>query len=137
MHCPSIHTANRATDAANDPAEWNTASYSDHPVDSLEPLPDNPNAFRAAALGYLKVLSAMDEFLTAADDKRAGWIAVAIVLKLTSVRGLTVADIAGQLGRSTSTIGRYTARFASMINDGGLQSIRPGSKSNGAEPIPI
>jgi hypothetical protein len=90
----------RKPDRANDPAEWNTASYSDHPIDTLEPLPDCPNAFRAAAIGYLKVLSAMDDFLTDADDPRAGWIAVAIVLKLTSVRGLTVADIAHQLGCS-------------------------------------
>jgi hypothetical protein len=141
VHSPSRHTAHRATDRDNegssDPAEWNSASYSDHPIDTLEPLPDYPNAYREAAIGCLKVLHAMDDFLTAADDKRAGWIAVAIVLKLTSTRGLSVADIAHQLGCSATTIGRYAARFASMINDGGLQSIQPGSKSNCADPVPV
>jgi hypothetical protein len=125
LHSPSHHTAKteRANDTANDPAEWNTASYSDHPIDTLELLPDYPNAFRAAAIGCLKVLSAMDDFLIDADDPRAGWIAVAIVLKLTSVRGLSVADIAHQLGCSPTTINRYTAKFASMINDSGVQFI--------------
>src|ERR1700693_5388519 len=78
-----------------DAAEWTSASYSRHPCDDFEPPDDVASPYREAALGCLKVLSAMDDFLTAADDKRAGWIAVAIVLKLTSVRGLRVAHIAG------------------------------------------
>jgi hypothetical protein len=120
-----------------DCAEWNSASYNRHPCDDLEPLDDAASPYREAAIGCLKVLQAMDDFLTTADDKRAGCIAVAIVLKLTSVRGLTVANIADQLGCSPTTINRYTARFARMVSDGGLQSIRPGSKSNGAEPVAV
>jgi hypothetical protein len=111
-----------------DAAEWGSASYNRHPCDDLEPMDDAASPYREAALGCLKVLHAMDEFLTAANDKRAGWIAVAVVLNLTSTRGLSVADIAHQLGCSATTINRYTAKFASMINDDGLQFIGSGDE---------
>jgi hypothetical protein len=82
------------------------------------------------------VLLATDEFLTATDDPRLGWIAVAIVLKLTSVRGLSVGDIANQLGVSAAAIHRCTAKFAKMANldrDGGLGSVQP-FRSNDEKP---
>ncbi len=142
LHSPISHSAanNRATDGFQDAAEWNVSSYSDHPVDTLEPLADTPNAFRDAAIAYLKVLLAMDEFLTTIDDARAGWIAVAIVLKLTSVRGLSVANIASQLGCSPTTISRYMAKFASMADldsEGGVRFIRPGAGLNGDKPAAV
>ena len=40
-------------------------------------FPELANDFRAAAKAHLRVLWVIDEFLTAADDPRAGWIAVA------------------------------------------------------------
>jgi hypothetical protein len=53
-------TNNRATDTPDDPAEWNLASYSDHPVDSLEPLPEHAAPYRDAALNHLRILWAID-----------------------------------------------------------------------------
>jgi hypothetical protein len=101
-----------------DAAERGSASYNRHPCDDFEPLDDAPSPYREAAIGGLKVLSAMDDFLTAADDKRTGWIAVAIVLKLTSVRGLTVPNIAGQLGFTTNALTRSNARFKTLAGLG-------------------
>ena len=124
LHSPISHSAsnNRATDGFQDAAEWNVSSYTDHPVETLEPLEDAASPYREAAIGCLKVLAAMDDFLTTIDDARAGWIAVAIVLKLTSVRGLSVANIASQLRYSPTTINRYISRFAKLADldsDGG------------------
>ena len=33
-----------------DPASWDVASYTHHPVDDLEPLPDHHTAYRDAGL---------------------------------------------------------------------------------------
>jgi hypothetical protein len=95
---------------------WCSASYSHHPCDDFEPIDAAASPYRDAAVDYLHVLLATDEFLSTTDDPRLGWIAVAIVLKLTSVRGLTVANIANQLGVSAAVINRYTAKFARMAN---------------------
>jgi hypothetical protein len=50
----------------DDPATWDRASYTAHPIDSMEPLSDEPNPYRQAALRFLGILYAVDEFLTAA-----------------------------------------------------------------------
>jgi hypothetical protein len=65
---------------SNDPATWDAASYSAHPVDSLEPLPDAPNDYRQAAIYHLQLMFAVDEFITAAPDARVAVVAVAVVL---------------------------------------------------------
>jgi hypothetical protein len=46
------------------------ASYSAHPIDSIEPLSDEPNGYRAISLDFLKLMFAVDEFITAAEDAR-------------------------------------------------------------------
>jgi hypothetical protein len=82
----------------------------------------------------------IDEFVLASKDARLAWIGVAIALRLTSIRGLTIATIAQQLGVTAASV-RYAAaeiaRMANLDDDGGVQSIRPGSKSNGAKPNPV
>jgi hypothetical protein len=55
-----------------DPAEYCSASYWPDPLANLEPFPDHATPYRAAAIGYLQVLHAMDEFLTAADVGQSG-----------------------------------------------------------------
>jgi hypothetical protein len=119
-----------------DAAEWTSASYWPDPLANLDPLDNAASPYREAAIGRLRLLWVIDEFLTAADDPRLGWVAVAVALRLTSARGLTVANIAGQLGCSPTTINRYISRFAKMADldlGGDLQSVRPNSRSNGAE----
>ena len=54
---------------------------------------------------------AIDRFIEAAEDARLAVVAVALVLGWPSTRGLTVPEIAEQLGVSTSTITRACARF--------------------------
>jgi hypothetical protein len=81
----------RDGDADNDldPAGWNRASYSAHPIDSIEPLSDEPNSYRAAALFHMRLMWAVDEFNTAAPDARLAIIAVGITMGWPSVRGWT------------------------------------------------
>jgi hypothetical protein len=102
----------------DDPATWDAASYSAHPVDSIEPLPDAPNDYRAAALYHLQLMYAVDEFLTAAEDSRLAVVAVAVVLKWPSARGFTLGNIADQLGCSPSTLTRSIARFKMLPGSG-------------------
>jgi hypothetical protein len=124
-----------------DPARWNRASYQSHPVDFLEPLPDEPNGYRAAALHHLGIMYAVDEFITAAEDSRLAVVAVAVVLGWPSARGLTLGNIADQLGCSLSTLTRSIARFKTLaglgVPAGGVRFIRPGAGSNGDKPAAV
>jgi hypothetical protein len=119
----------------DDPAAWDRASYSAHPIDSIEPLSDGPNGYRQAAIYHMQLMYAVDQFLEMAPDARVGVVAVAVVLGWPSSRGLTLGDIAGQLGCSLSTLSRSIARFKTMaglgVSAGGVRFIRPGAGSNG------
>jgi hypothetical protein len=129
------HHFDRGSDSDfNDPGGWNKASYFDDPTDSIEPLPDVPNDYRQAAIYHLQLMFAVDEFVTAAPDARVAVVAVAVVLGWPSARGLSVGNIADQLGCSPATLTRSIARFktlAGLGSDGGIQRIRPGAGSNG------
>lgn len=122
-------------DTFNDPSDWRRASYESHPVDSTEPLSDIPNPYREAAIYHLQIMLAFDEFVTGAQDARLAVVSVAVVLGWPSIRGLTVPDLADQLGCSLSTLTRSIARFKTMAgldsNGGGVRFIRPGAASNG------
>jgi hypothetical protein len=124
----------------DDPATWDAASYSAHPVDSLEPLPDAPNDYRAAAIYHMRLMYAVDEYITAAEDSRLAVVAVAVVLGWPSARGFSVGNIAEQLGCSLSTLTRSIARFKTLAGlrvsaGGGVRFIRPGAGSlNGDKP---
>jgi hypothetical protein len=74
-------TVKHAHDFENDfcdPSDWNRASYSAHPIDSIEPISDEPNGYRQAALYYLQIMLAVDEFMTAAEDARLAVVAVSV-----------------------------------------------------------
>jgi hypothetical protein len=88
----------------HDPAGWDRASYTPDLLAELgEPLPEPVNGYRQAAIYHLQLMFAVDEFLTDAPDARVAVVAVAVVLGWPSARGLTLGDIAGQLGCSLST----------------------------------
>ena len=115
------HHRDRGSDSEfNDPGGWNKASYFDDPIDSIEPLPDVPNDYRQAAIYHLQLMFAVDEFLSAAQDARLAVVAVAVVLGWPSARGLSVGNIADQLGCSPATLTRSIARFKTMagLNSG-------------------
>jgi hypothetical protein len=133
------HHLDRGLDSEtfNDPGGWDKASYSAHPVDSMEPLSDEPNPYRAAALHHLRLMYAVDEFLTAAEDSRLAVVSVAIVFGWPSARGLSVANIAGQLGVSASTIIRACARFREIAGLGPPAGVRPGAKSLNGGPAAV
>jgi hypothetical protein len=122
----------------NDPATWNKASCSPDLLDEIEPLPDPVNGYRQAAIYHLQLMFVVDDFVTAAEDARLAVVACAICLGWPSTRGMTVPEIASQLGVSTSTMGRACARFREMAglgSAGGVRFIRPGAgSSNGDKP---
>ena len=106
--------------------QGNRASYTPDLFAELgEPLPDVVNGYRAAALAWLKIMFAVDEFILAAEDARLAVVAVAVVLGWPSTRGLTVPEIAEQLGVSTSTITRACARFREMAGLDSAGGVRP------------
>ena len=89
------HNFDRGSDSDFcDPGGWNRASYESHPIDSIEPIDLAPNGYRQAALHHLQLMYSVDEFISAAPDARAAVVAIAVVLKWPSVRGLTVPAIA-------------------------------------------
>ena len=84
----------------------------------MEPLPDAPTSYRAASLGHLETLKAIDVWLTTSPDPRLAWLAVALFYNLTSVRGWSLAAIAKEVGVSESTLARNKARFAELLGLG-------------------
>jgi hypothetical protein len=123
----------------NDPAGWNRSSYTPDILAKIgEPLPEKPNGYRAASIHYLGIMFAVDQFLETSPDARVGVVAVAFTLGCPSTRGLTLADIADQLGCSPSTLTRAIARFkalAGLDSNGAMQGIRVGAgSSNGDKP---
>jgi hypothetical protein len=140
------HHFDHGADNDSDPAGWNRASYTPDLLAELgEPLPEAPNGYREAALYHLRLMYSCDEFLAAAPDSRVAIVAVAVVLGWPSARGLSVGNIADQLGCSLSTLTRSIARFKTMagLAGGGFVSfglapdqtatslICPGRSSNG------
>jgi len=94
-----------------DVAESFAASYEHHPVDDLESLDDDSNAYRATALECLNVLLEVDEFMSSSKDGVRDWVSVSIVLGLPSTRGLSSPQIAGQFGCTEKALNASTARF--------------------------
>jgi hypothetical protein len=133
------HHPDRGSDSEfNDPGGWNKASYFDDPIDSIEPLPDVPNDYRQAAIYHLQLMFAVDEFITAAPDARGAVVAVAVVLGWPSARGLSVGNIAGQLGCSPTMITRACARFREMAGLNSAGGVRPDAGSlNGDKPAAV
>ena len=114
-----------------DPADWNAASYNDHPIDSIEPLPDHHSEYRDAALECMKILRSVDAFMSQERDTRLAWIAVSCTLELTSTSKLTEAEIARQIGVSELRVRRAVTKFTRLANldpAGGLRSL---GRSNG------
>ena len=114
---------------SSDPAGWDRASYSAHPIDSIEPLPEVSNPYRAAALFHLELMYSVDRFLEDAEDARLAITAISLVLGWPSVRGLSISNIAAQLGVSAANITRSMTKFREMsgLVAGGIQFIRPGA----------
>jgi hypothetical protein len=124
------HHRDRGADSDfNDPSGWDRASYTpDYIAEIGEPLPDIPNHYRTAALYHLQLMYAVDEFLTAAEDSRLAVVAVAVVFGWPSARGLTLGNIADQLGCSLSTLTRSIARFKTLAGLDSAGGIRPGAR---------
>ncbi|HXM28553.1 MAG TPA: hypothetical protein VN957_21210 [Chthoniobacterales bacterium] len=112
-----------------DPASWNAASYTHHPVDDLEPIPDHSTFYRDAALECMKILRSVDAFMSRATDPRLAWVAISCTLELTSTSKLTEAEIARQIGVSEQSVRRAMNKFMRLAN---LDPARGLFRSNGS-----
>ena len=119
-----------------DPADWDIASYTAHPIDSIEPLPDHHSEYRDAALECMKILRSVDAFMSQERDTRLAWIAVSCTLELTSTSKLTEAEIARQIGVSELRVRRAVTKFTRLADSdsaGGLRALGQ-VRSNGGPP---
>jgi hypothetical protein len=125
-------------DLDGDRARWNRDSYSAHPIDSMEPLSDEPNGYRAAAIHHLGIMYAVDDFITAAPDARVAVVAVAVVLGWPSARGFSIGDIADQLGVLAVDVDSFDCPIQALaglgVSAAGVRFIRPGAGSDGDKP---
>jgi hypothetical protein len=112
-----------------DPADWNLASYTAHPIDSIEPLPDYSTSYRDAALECMKILRSVDVFMSQSTDPRLAWVAVSCTLELTSTSKLTEAEIARQIGVSEQSVRRAVTKFTRLAD---IDSARGLFRSNGS-----
>ena len=111
----------------SDPADWVAAYVEPSQIDEIEPLPDVQSDYRTAAQTYMATLKTIDVFMSTASNPRLAWITVALTFDLTSIRGLRVTEIAGQMGVSPSALRCSTARFREMAgldSAGSVQVIR-------------
>jgi hypothetical protein len=133
------HHRECGSDNHADPAGWSRASYSAHPIDSIEPLSDEPNPYRAAAIHYLGIMFAVDEYITAAPDARLAVVAVSVVLQWPSTRGMTAADIVAQTGCTPAALTRSMTKFRELagLAGGGVRFIGNGAESNGDKPAAV
>jgi hypothetical protein len=73
-----------------------------------------------------------------ATDARVAVVAVAVVLGWPSARGLSVGNIADQLGCSPSTLTRSITRFKTLaglgVSAAGVRYVGDGAGSNGDKP---
>jgi len=111
----------------HDPADWDVASYTHHPVEDLEPIPDGSTPYRAAALQCIQILACVDVFMSRTADPRLAWTAVSCAIGLTSTHGLTHAEIGRQLGVTEQSVRRAMNKFMRLANldpAGGLGPLR-------------
>lgn len=99
---------------SSDPASWDKASYSAHPVDSLEPLPENTDAYREACRKFLRVFLACDTYMCSSRDARLAWIQISIACGLPGVQGRTETAIAAEIGITKQALSRGVAKFLRM-----------------------
>ena len=123
------------SDDFNDPGGWDKGCYKSHPVDSMEPLSDERNGYRAAAICHMRLMWAVDDFVSTAAGARLAVNAVGITLGWPSTRGWTVPAIAAQIGCSPATISRACARFREIsgLPAAGFQYDGPGAGFNNSE----
>jgi hypothetical protein len=75
-------------------------------------------------------MATIDGFILAAPDARIAFVVVAIALRWPSVRGLSIDNVASQLGCTPVALTRSIARFKAMAgldSASGVRFIRPGA----------
>jgi len=93
-------------------------------MDEIEPLPEVQSDYRIAALTHMATLKAIDQYMADSEDPRLAWTVCSTVFDLTSTRGLSMGEIAGQIGVSPQTLSRATAEFKRLANVDSAGSIQ-------------
>ncbi len=92
----------------NDPAEWNIASFNQHPVDAIEPMQTVSSEYRQCALLFKDQIDAIDEWMCLTHTGRPPrkWIPVSIIYKLRSTWGQTETEVARLYGVTRAAISK-------------------------------
>jgi hypothetical protein len=98
----------------SDPADWDEASHSAHPVDSLEPIDTSASAYREISIRFLRIMLMVDTHIMGARDARKAWIEISLALGLSSTRGMSETEIAEMLCVTRQAVSRGVARFLRM-----------------------
>jgi len=85
-----------------------------HPVDELEPIDPNSDAYREASKRLVLVLEAVFHFLQTSRRKDLATLQWAIALGLPSVRGQDLTGLALQLGVTRQDVSKGVTRFLRM-----------------------
>ena len=95
----------------NDPATWDSASYTVDPADALESAQYTVDEYREASLVFLRVLLMIDTHMSRIRDARLGWVSVSVALGLTSTRGKTLTQLAAEIGITKQPLSKPTAKL--------------------------
>ena len=100
----------------NDPADWASASYVEHPVDLMEPLEPVASDYRLASLAVLDVLCAVDEFMCISHKGRPPrkWMCVSLAFGLRSTRGRTETSVALEWGVTRAAISKDVVKVLKL-----------------------
>jgi hypothetical protein len=98
----------------SDPADWDEASYSAHPVDPLEPIDTSSNEYREISIRFLHIMQMVETHVMGARDARKAFLEISLALGLQSTRGMTETEVAEHLGITRQALSRGVARFLRM-----------------------
>jgi hypothetical protein len=101
---------------ANDPADWASASYSEHPMDILEPEQEIQNAYREASKQLLPILSCAIEFINGSRDAHLAVLQVAVAVGDILTAGMTITDLADHCGVTKQDFSRGAVKFRLRAN---------------------
>lgn len=102
--------------AFSDAASWDSCSYEAHPVDFLEPLPDQTSDYPRAAIRFLCLVSVIDSYICSSPAifRRRAWIEVSLAMGLPSSRGKSQTEFAAEYAVTRACISKGVTRFLRM-----------------------
>ena len=120
MNCGHGQQAGRGQDLngrhlCKDPAEWNTASFSQHPIDAMEPVKFS-GEHQSWKNEVLMVFNGIDEWMCSTHSGKPPpkWYPASLALGLRSTRGRTETSVAAELGKSRACVSKAVVKVLQL-----------------------